>query len=273
MRWRITLSKRLRAHGYRQLQCDVCMFTNSNQAHEVVAFPFRHVGDILFTGTDEELLINEKVLRTYRAGDMEKLAYQSPIISDGILLGRPDLHSWNILLSQSHYDKELQKSDAAQFAQQGKIPNAQKLRTALRQVLGALIWLHQSRTDIGYDITKIATDSVAAFAEVGTALETLMIYNRTVRFANDYGRKILYSSFSHQQKSFGNIWRRLRTMRLIIFPAAGFGPLDDSRSIEGSCAVLVDVISRDGLISCRGTLLCHRCAKIQRVCKSSLAAE
>ena len=37
--------------------------------------------------------------------------------------------------------------------------------------------------------------------------------------------------------------------------------------------MLSEVISRDGIITCRGALLDRRCAKIQRVCKSSLAAE
>ena len=62
-------------------------------------------------------------------------------------------------------------------------------------------------------------------------------------------------------------------MRLIIFPDAGFSPLSGSHSIDGSVTVLAEVISRDGLISCRGTLLDRRCAKIQRVCKSSVASE
>ena len=88
-----------------------------------------------------------------------------------------------------------------------------------------------------------------------------MIYNRTVRFANDYGRGNLYSSPSHQQDSFGHRWRRLQTIRLIIFPDAGFSSRNGSRSIEGSVDVLVEVISRDGLTACHGTLLDHRCAR------------
>ena len=62
-------------------------------------------------------------------------------------------------------------------------------------------------------------------------------------------------------------------MRLVVFADGGFGPLTGSRSIDGPVAVLAGVISRDGSISCHGALLDHRCAKIQRVCKSSLDAE
>ena len=100
-----------------------------------------HVGDILFTGTDGELKIDGQVLRAFRAGDIEKRTPQSPIISIGSLLGRHCARNWDIFSSQSQYAKELQKVDAAQFAQQGKIINAKKLRTALRQVLGSPIWL------------------------------------------------------------------------------------------------------------------------------------
>ena len=38
MRWWITLSKRLRAHGFRQLKCDVCMFTRHNDKAQLIAF-------------------------------------------------------------------------------------------------------------------------------------------------------------------------------------------------------------------------------------------
>ena len=62
-------------------------------------------------------------------------------------------------------------------------------------------------------------------------------------------------------------------MRLVVFDDVGFGSLTGSRPIGGSVAVLADVISRDGFIACHVALLGHRCAKIQRVCKSPMAAE
>ena len=87
----------------------------------------------------------------------------------------------------------------------------------MRQVLGALIWLHRTRPDIGFDITKIATDSAAACEDVDISLETLMIYNRTARFVKDYGRKLVYSSHGRSGDSFVRRWRRFQTMRLIVF--------------------------------------------------------
>ena len=45
------------------------------------------------------------------------------------------------------------------------------------------------------------------------------------------------------------------------------------RSVEGSKTVLAEAVTRDGAIHWHGSLLDHRCAKIQRVCESSISAE
>lgn len=141
----------------------------------------------MFTG-NEELQVNERALRTFRSRDVEKLTPRPTIIPTGTLLTRPDPSRWDILLSRGHYARELPKVDVAQFAQRGKIAHPQKLRAALRQVMGSLIWLRQTRPDIGYDIAKIATDSFAAYTDVDMALSTLLMYSRTVRFIKDFGR-------------------------------------------------------------------------------------
>ena len=61
--------------------------------------------------------------------------------------------------------------------------------------------------------------------------------------------------------------------KLFVFTDAGFGTLVKNHSIESHVVVLGDVIDRDGIIKCHGLLLGHRCAKIHRVCRSTLAAE
>ena len=73
MRWAITLTKRLRAYGFRLLQCDVCAFTKHNE--NVNWMLFRCVASVifLFMGTDGELLVTEKVLRAHQSGEIEKL--------------------------------------------------------------------------------------------------------------------------------------------------------------------------------------------------------
>ena len=76
---------------------------------EMAAFLVCQVGDILFAGADDELLVTEKVLRTFRDGGIGKLAHQTHIIFAGSMLDLPADRRWGILLSQSHYAKDLQK--------------------------------------------------------------------------------------------------------------------------------------------------------------------
>ena len=80
------------------------------------------------------------------------------------------------------------------FVANNEIVNTGKLRTALRQALGSLIWLHQTRPDIGYDITRIATEAVDACASVTLALQCNAIYNKTVRFLQTYARNSVYDT-------------------------------------------------------------------------------
>ena len=168
---------------------------------------------------------------------------------------------------------ELKRIDPTQYVSNDTIHDPAKLRTALRQALGALIWLHQTRPDIGWDITKIATDAVEACKQASKALEIMAVYNKTIKFVQNNRRKIKYTTPGTSDTSPSDRWKKLLQLRLVVFTDAGFGSLTGSHSIEGSVTALAEVISRDGAIKCHGTLLDHRCAKIQRVCKSSLAAE
>ena len=67
--------------------------------------------------------------------------------------------------------------------------------------------------------------------------------------------------------------QRFENRRLIVFADAGVGTLDESHSAEGTVAVLAQVAARDGRIHYRGYMIDHRCAKIHRSRKSSLASE
>ena len=136
MRWWITMSKRLRPHGFRQTKCDVCMFAKRNAQSQLIAFLVCHVDDVLFTGTDDGLRETEEALRIFRAGETERLTTQQPIISTGVLLERHSAQSGDILMSQDHYAVELRRIDPSQFATNEQIRDPNKLRTALRQALG-----------------------------------------------------------------------------------------------------------------------------------------
>ena len=83
MRWRITLSGRIRSYGFTQLRSDVCMFAKHDCHRNLTSYLVCHVGDILFTGCPEDLKIIEAMLRTFRAGEIESLSVKSPILFTG----------------------------------------------------------------------------------------------------------------------------------------------------------------------------------------------
>ena len=271
MRWWITLSKRFRSHGFTQLRTDVCTYTRYNELGHLTALIICHVGDILFTGTAESLDLTESALRTFRAGETEKLTPKTPIVFTGLLLEKTI--TGEISLSQTQYAADLKKMDSSLYVSNGKILDSGKLRTALRQGLGALIWLHQTRPDVGFDITKMATDAVEAVTDPVLALKIIALYNKIVRFAQLHQRKIIYSNPDTENCSEPDRYKNLLRRRVVSFTDAGYSSLAGNHSIEGSITVLGKVIKRDGIAHCHGYLLDHRCAKIQRVCKSSLAAE
>ena len=136
-----------------------------------------------------------------------------------------------------------------------------------------MIWLHQTRPDIGFDITKLATGIVQACADPTQARATIALCNKTVRFVNNYHRDIVYTAPPECKDSQLNQSSQFARRRLIVPTDAGVGPLAQSHSAEGAAAVLDQVADRDGVIHFHGYMIDRRCAEIQRACKSSLAAE
>ena len=161
--------------------------------------------------------------------------------------------------------------DISQYVNKDKLVNQKDLQSTFRQGLGALIWVHQSRPDVGFLITKIATDLVTACLTVDKALSLARLYNKTVKFLKNHPVEIHYvfPPGMGQIKSA----KSLTHFRIICFTDAGFATLHDEHSIESNVTIFGKVLYRDGVIHCHGFLLDHRCAKIQRVCRSSLSAE
>ena len=52
----------------------------------------------------------------------------------------------------------------------------------MRQALGALIWMRQTRPDVGFNITKIATDAVPDCTNGDLAWKLISLYNKTIRY-------------------------------------------------------------------------------------------
>lgn len=189
-------------------------------------------------------------------------------------LGRSNDAPWNILLPHSHYAEELKQAPLSDYVPKGRMLGGPKLRTSILKALGALLWIHQSRPDVGFDIAKIDTDDVPSCPDATMALQTLSLYNRVVRYVQNYDREIPYSSASLSRRgSFLSRFAKFRQLRLAVFPDDGFCTFPKNSSVECHIAVLAEVGSRDGLIQRTGSLIDYRCAKIPCVCRSALVAD
>ena len=229
MRWFITFSTILREAGYRQLKTDVCLFTRTLKEGKIDGVFAAHVDDILFTGSPSFLRGAERIITAFRAGDAETLQPGKPVISLGLKL-EIDLNHISSL-SQRHYVAELSKIDTNEYVKQGAIIDKADHRTTLRQALGALIWVHQTRPDIGFNITKIATDAVDACLDADLATEIILLRNKTIRFLGNFPRAIRYVPLFSSTETCLSPWGELGKMRSVAFSDAGFGSLKVSRSI------------------------------------------
>ena len=274
MRRFLTFSQRLRDRGIRQLKSDVCAFTKhttggSSMLQGMIAV---HVGDILFVGSPQFMQQTESILRTFRAGTTELLTPDKPIAFLGIKLERSeDMSVW---ISQTHYIDDMPKMNLSDcLSDHGQIIDVKQYRTAVKQALGSLIWIHQTRPDIGFNITKLATDAVKSCTSGDLARKLISLYNKTLRYLRNHGRKIRYKAANTGGLTQEQLRNRFTQAKIITFSDAGYASLEGSHSIEGAFVILGQVISRDGIINCEGQMVDHRCAKIHRVCRSSLGAE
>ena len=70
----------------------------------------------------------------------------------------------------------------SQYVNRDQLSNVKDLQITFRRGLGAIIWVHQTRPDVGFLIAKIATDLVSACAESSNAILMGELYYKTVRF-------------------------------------------------------------------------------------------
>ena len=268
MRWFLKLSQVLRAAGLRQLKTDVCFFSY-HKNHVLEGLLLAHVDDLLFTGSQSFHEIVISALKGLRTGELETLTTTTPMIFTGLQL--EITREGTIMLSQEHYIKELPLMNIESCIVNGVITNANDLRSTFRQGVGALIWTHQTRPDIGFTITQISTTSVEACKNAELARDICRRYNKIVKFMRNHPRKIHYTRYDRLAGTAAI--QNLMTWRIIAFSDAGFASLSQNYSVEGNFLILGRVISRDGVVHCHGGMIDHRCAKIHRVCRSSLSAE
>ena len=164
MRCVVSLSDRIRSQWANYLKTDVCAFNNLVSRGELVGFLISHVGDPLFLGTAQFRKEAHDSPHTARTGGaVENPTAEKPIIRTALL---PELsESGRIHLYQKHYLGEVQMVDAPSYVGSNCATLPKLLKTTPKLRLGPLIRVHQTRPDIGFAITQIAT-------QIGEACES-----------------------------------------------------------------------------------------------------
>ena len=98
------------------------------------------------------------------------------------------------------------------------------------------------------------------------------LYNKTVRFLNRHPGKIHYRQ-GRKSPDNPSLRERLGNYRIISFGDAGFASSEGDRIVESNVVIFGRNLFRDGAIRFHGYLIDPRCAKLQRVRRSSLLAE
>ena len=113
---------------------------------------------------------------------------------------------------------------------------------------------------------------IHSYTEISKATQWPNMYNETVRFLRRHRGEIRYKP---DPETLGkrHFMYQLADYRIISFADAGFASLEGERSIEPNVVISGRILFRDGAIHCHWYFADHRCAKIQRVSRSSLSAE
>ena len=165
------------------------------------------------------------MLSAFKDGDAEILSVADPIIPDGTIAKNQDRPT---PLSQTRYSDDIQKIEPQEFVRNNIIIGAGNLRTALPEALGSLILLRRNRPDIGYGIARLSTESALAVSAATLATQRITMYNKPVRYAHAWDRKIAYAPLTRGGASPRSRFLSLRHYRLIIITDAGFGALEKS---------------------------------------------
>ena len=171
------------------------------------------------------------------------------------------------------YADELHTMDISEYIAGRRIANAAAPKSTFKQCLRELIWLRQARPGIGFAITQIATQIVEAFESPAKECALANLYNKIARFVKNHRVGISYIGSPLPNYSAPLAPSMFLGWKLFVFTDAGFGTLVRNRSSESHVIILGDVIERDGIVKCPGLTMGRRCAKMHRVCMSTLADE
>ena len=222
-----------------------------------------HVDDILFVSDDKGCKDVERALESFLHSGFEYLTVDSPIVFCGVEIRRQaDL---TVDLSQrDFYDKICVPSVAELVQNDVFLQSADIIRRHLKSFIGACIWLYQTRFDIIYEVSRLASlipDALAKPCEL-------------VVFLKAADKLFLRITQDHVPLKFFP-WKMNgpRPPQLFVFDDASFASLRNSGSTEAMCIVYGFPQKRNGPVQCFGNILYFSARRIARICRSSAHAE
>ena len=115
-------------------------------------------------------------------------------------------------------------------------------KSTFKQGMVSLIWIYQTRADVGVAIPQMATQ-VAESCESATKAKALPnLYNKIVKFAKHRPRAITYSPYPGNESGGKEALEAMINWKPIVFDDAGFGKLVKNHIVESNVVIFGDVI-------------------------------
>ena len=275
-RWWMKISQVLRQFGFIQLHCDCCLFAKyrSVSVAESLSFPpnttkyldciiMLHVDDLLYVGNAQGCSVVESSLAQFDHSGFSYLDVDAPLTFCGIEISR--LKDASVELSQQHFYEHIVAPPVEEFLKNDVFAKPiDTIRRSLKSFVGACIWLYQTRFDIIYEVSRLAS----------SVPDALSGPKELISFTLAAGKLLSYILSDHiSLKYFPWEIAGLRPPQLFVFSDASFATLRWSGSTESICVIYGRPVKRNGPVECHGNILLFGARRIARVCRSSAHSE
>ena len=229
-----------------------------------------HVDDILVTGAERGIESFSGVIDCFQHTGISFLTEDNSLTYLGLDL---TMHARDIHVQQTNYiEQKLQgvmESDL--FIDRRIRIDAAKQRTVTKQMIGSLLWLTVTRSDLNHRISVLASSAVSAIDDFDKFRAWTRDANKIVEYVKTVQEYLsIASPISFVPAGMQDI---ITNLQCYCFVGASFGALPGEKSLESYVFVIGMVKSRDGDFVANGCVLDCASKKLHRVCRSSLAAE
>ena len=209
-----------------------------------------HVDDILFVSTGAGRQEIENAIREFAHIGFLYLSVADPITFCGVEIRL--MRDATIEISQHEfYDKLAAPKSAELVSNNCFIQSSDSIRRHLKSFTGACIWLYQTRFDIIYEVSRLASS-------VPDAISKPLFLTTFIKSADKLMNRI---ANEHAPLKFPPCeLSGPRAPQLFVFADASFASLRNSGSTEALCIIYGVPHSRNGPVQCRGNILLFFCS-------------